>query len=61
MVHAHLFSFGGPVFLHVGRSENEENVGPFWVQSENSPGLWPNGVLDNKQLNPYQSLAFLAT
>ncbi len=28
---------------------------------ENSPGLWPNGVLDNRQLNPYQSLAFLAT
>ena len=32
--------------------------GPFL--EGNSPGL-PNGVLDNGQLNPYQSSAFLAT
>ena len=29
MVHEYLFFLWGPVFLHVGRLENEENVGPF--------------------------------
>ena len=32
MVHAHFVFLWGPVFLPVGRSGNEENVGPCWVQ-----------------------------
>ena len=29
MVHAHFVSFGGQVFLPVGRLENEEDIDPF--------------------------------
>ena len=49
------------MLMKYGPTLNEVLTSRYVDNSQKSPGLPPNGVLDNKQLNPYQSLAFLAT